>query len=243
MLAAAHLPAGPNGLLYLTKQVTILEVFSGPNQSAYHAIKQVCMNPEKLRVITVDISAQTNPTIVADVRRWNPSSALGGRVDFAWLSPPCPEYSVAKTTGSRDLQAADATAKAALRIIQQVRPRAWVVENPTGLLRHRPFMQELTPYLQPTTYCMFDDFKYRKETDIWTNIPCPLPHCRLTPCKHKATQGKHPQTAQRGRSHNGTPGNKVELLHRVPHGLVQKLFLFAYRNGDNQPASFLPKNT
>jgi site-specific DNA-cytosine methylase len=240
MLAGANLPVGPDGLLHLTEQVTILEVFSGPNQSAQQAIRRICSNPDMLRVITVDINANTNPTIVTDVNRWNPSSALGDRVDFAWLSPPCPEYSVAKTTGSRNLGVADATAKAALRIITQVRPRAWVIENPTGLLRHRPFMQSLATLLQPTTYCMFDDYKYRKETDIWTNIPCPLPHCRLTPCKDKIEHGKHSQTAQRGRSKNGTPGNKEELLHRVPHGLVQRLFLFAYREGDNLPSPVLP---
>jgi len=193
-----------------------------------------------LTIVTVDLVEDYNPTIAVDVKRWNPSSALRGKVDFAWLSPPCPEYSVAKTTGHRNLKSADQTAKASLRLISQIRPRAWAIENPTGLLRRRRFMRPLLPYLQPTTYCMYDNFPYRKETDIFTNIPCPLPHCRLTPCKNKAKYGRHPQTAQRGNSKNGTPGNKVELLHRVPHELVQKLFLFAHRDGDSSPSPFTP---
>lgn len=247
MVAETGLPTGDNGLLYLPREFTILEVFCGENKSASQGIQRLCSNPEMLRIVTVDIKHECDPTIIIDVRNWNPSSALGGKVDFAWLSPPCPEYSKAKTTGTRDMVTADQIAKAALRIITQVRPTAWALENPTGLLRHRPFMRELAHLLRPTTYCLFsdgdiDNFEYRKETDIYTNIPCPLPHCRLTPCHHKQKYGNHSATAQRGHSKNGTPGNKVELLHRVPHGLVQMLFLFAFRNGDSKPSPFLPSS-
>lgn len=247
MVAEAGLPSGDDGLLLLPREFTILEVFCGENKSASRGIRRLCSNPGMLRIITVDVKHECDPTIIVDVRKWNPSSAIGGKVDFAWLSPPCPEYSKAKTTGTRDLITADEIAKAALRIITQVRPTAWALENPTGLLRHRPFMRELAHLLRPTTYCMFNDgstdnFEYRKETDIYTNIPCPLPHCRLTPCHHKQKYGNHSATAQRGHSKNGTPGNKVELLHRVPHGLVQMLFLFAFRNEDSKPSTFLPSS-
>jgi hypothetical protein len=51
-----------------------------------------------------------------------------------WLSPPCEEYSRAKTTGERDLKTADEIAKACLRLIDTLKPKYWVLENPTGLL-------------------------------------------------------------------------------------------------------------
>lgn len=233
------------GLLHLQDEMVILEVFCGPNKSASKAIQKLFSNPEKfIRIITVDVNADYDPTIVVDVRNWHPTSALRDRVHFAWLSPPCTDYSPAKTTGERNLETADQIAVAALRIVAQVAPVAWVIENPTGLLRHRPFMEELAHFLQPTTYCMFDApedvFDYRKETDIYTNIPCPLPHCRLTPCKYKREEGKHPSTAQRGPNGVGTPGNKLETLHRVPTRLVQKLFLHAHSGSSNQPSTFLP---
>lgn len=225
-----------DGKVLLTEPLRILEVFSGPNKSASSAIREIVSNPELLHIITVDVNEEYDPTICVDVLKWNPSSAFYRRtVHFAWFSPPCPEYSVAKTTGSRDLRAADMTAKAVLRLIRQIQPVAWVIENPTGLLRQRPFMKGLTEFLQPTTYCMFNGYEYRKETDIYTNIPCPLPHCRLTPCKNKKNTGRHPSTAQRGPSANGTRGNSLEKLHRVPPGLPQRLFLFAHRGGDTVP--------
>ena len=235
LIAAMGLPTGTDGLIHLNRPMNILEVFCGPNKSASNAIKQVVSNKEMLNTITVDIQESCNPTLCLDVLSWNPTSALRGRIDFAWFSPPCPEYSKAKTTGVRDLESADKTAKAVLRLIDQIQPNEWVLENPTGLLRHRPFMKKLAEFLQPTSYCMFDDYDYRKETDIYTNIPCPLPHCRLTPCRNKQLTGKHPSTAQRGPSANGTKGNTLADLHRVPYGLVQKLFLFAHRQGDNMP--------
>jgi hypothetical protein len=43
-------------------------------------------------------------------------------------------------------------------------------------------MQPLKRFLKSTTYCKFDDFEYRGETDLWTNVPVALPHCRLVPC-------------------------------------------------------------
>ena len=152
---------------------------------------------------------------------------------LVWLSVPCPEYSSAKSSAPRDLASADAISKAAIGPLLRLRPAAFAIENPTGLFRHREFVKPLLKFLKPTSYCHFlqennEPFPYSKPTDIFSNVNCYLPHCRLVPCEHKATHGRHAETAQRGTSSNGAPGNTLENLHRVPHGLIQKLFKSAF---------------
>jgi hypothetical protein len=189
----------------------------------------------------LDINPKCGASVTADIREWNPTDTLSpGEVHFMWSSPPCPEYSPAKTTAPRDLPSSDEIVKAAIRVTMAIKPTAWVIENPTGLLRERPFMRPLLKFLKPTSYCRFA-FKYRKETDIFTNIPCHLPHCRLERCKAKHDTGVHEETAQRGSSRNGTRGNSREDLHRVPFGLVQTLFRHAFEEGQNEPAEYLPE--
>ena len=205
-----------------------LDICSG-TKSLQKALHKIIPNA---KVYTLDIDCETNPTFCADVRYWKPPENLKpGTVTVLWLSPPCEEYSRAKTTGERDLTTADEIAKACLELIDTLKPKYWILENPTGLLRTRPFMKRYLRYLKPCTYCKYDSpedvFDYRKETDIFTNIEVSLQHCRLCPCKYQQQQGKHPRTAQRGPSHNKTPGCSKEELHRVPKLLIQALLTAA----------------
>lgn len=134
-----------------------------------------------MEVTTLDIEPAFEPTIVADIREWNPFPHFKpGEFHFVWASVPCPDYSRAKTTAKRNFEESDVRTKATIQAILDLRPAAWAIENPTVLLRSRDFMRPLRKYLKPTSCCKFG-FPYRKETDIWTNIPCPLPHCRLDP--------------------------------------------------------------
>ena len=205
-----------------------LDVCSG-TKSFQKALHQIIPNA---KVYTLDIDCETNPTFCADIRYWKPPENLKpGTVTVLWLSPPCDQYSRAKTTGERDLKTADEVAKACLELIDTLKPKHWILENPTGLLRTRPFMKRYLKYLKPCTYCKYDSpedvFDYRKETDIFTNIEVSLQHCRLCPCKYKQDKGCHPRTAQRGPSHGGTPGCSKEVLHRVPKLLIQTLLTAA----------------
>lgn len=82
-------------------------------------------------VIGVDSRAELEPDVIADVRTYEYS---GPAVDLVWASPPCVEF--AKTdkrcwypdapTPSMEL------VDAALRIIAQVQPGAWLLENVRG---------------------------------------------------------------------------------------------------------------
>ena len=120
-------------------------------------------------VIGVDSRAELEPDVIADVRTYEYS---GPAVDLVWASPPCVEF--AKTdkrcwypdapTPSMEL------VDAALRIIAQVQPRAWLLENvrgarpwfrahvgPSGLRLGAPVLQSPPLYLwgspPPPAYC------------------------------------------------------------------------------------------
>ena len=84
--------------------------------------------------------------------------------DFAWASPPCTEYSRAKTTAPRDIEGANNIVERALEIINFLKPDFWVIENPeSGLLKHQPMMQGL-PFVD-VGYCRYGMPHRKKATD------------------------------------------------------------------------------
>jgi len=87
--------------------------------------------------------------------------------DVVWASPPCTEYSKAKTRGVRDIEGANKVVLKTLEIIQYFESEYWFLENPqTGKLKEQEFMKDL-PYVD-CDYCMYGK-PYRKRTRIWTN--------------------------------------------------------------------------
>ena len=248
MAARLGLKATSDGLYSVPKRINILEIFCGENHSAIRALRKFCDNPENLHVVTMgdaeslDIESRCNPSILTDVRNWNPLKTFKpGHFDLIWCSIPCPEYSRAKNGRLRNLPEANAVGLAAVKAMFSLEPRWWVIENPTGLLREQAYMQPLKRFLKPTSYCKFG-FNYRGETDIWTNVPVALPHCRLVPCDEKRLTGQHTSVKQRGRSRNGTPGNTLEDLHRVPLGLIGAILEVAFLPGAMRALNYLPRD-
>ncbi len=100
--------------------------------------------------ISVDNNVHFARTYLCDVRYWKDSHMADfdpGHFDIIFASPPCTEYSRAKTRGRRDLETADSLVKVAMEIIRCLKPKQWVIENPVGLLQTRPFMQKLKPFI------------------------------------------------------------------------------------------------
>ena len=144
-----------------------------------------------------------------------------GRFDVVWASPPCTQYSTARTRGPpRDLEGADRLVAKALEIIDYFGPRWWWMENPaTGLLKTRPVVQPLgRPYL--VSYCHYG-FPYRKHTALWSNNPHLEARVCRKDCPHyDAATGRHPVSAQRGgNKYERRPQLALETLYRIPQAL------------------------
>ena len=83
-------------------------------------------------------------------------------------SPPCTEYSRAKTTAVRDIEGANKIVQRTLDILEYFEPKYWIIENPqTGLLKDQLMMWGL-PF-KDIDYCKYG-MPYRKRTRIWNNI-------------------------------------------------------------------------
>ena len=85
-------------------------------------------------VDTIDIGYPYR-LIRADVRSWSPS----GGVDVVTASPPCTEFSsltrlaIARgQRGPRDINAGLEIVKGCIRIIEEVKPKFWILENVAG---------------------------------------------------------------------------------------------------------------
>jgi len=206
----------------------LLELFCG-TKSVGRAFEQLGWE-----VISVDIEKKFEPTIVADVRHWEPQIFPPGHFDCIHASPPCTEYSCARTTAKRprDLEGSDALVQKTMQIMEYLQPLCWIIENPwTGMLRKRPFMEPLEPRMRVISYCKYN-YPYRKHTSIWTNLnqfwnirpKC----CAAEPCD-KMVGGRHPATAQQGPSKmkDGTLKEndcfKVEQLYSFPPELSLEL--------------------
>lgn len=125
-----------------------------------------------------------------------------GRPDVIWASPDCTTYSVAAISKHRRKETngnlrpiteyakfCDNVNEHVVRLIQELRPRYWFIENPVGGLRKMDFMQDLPRYT--VTYCQYGE-RRQKPTDIWTNHPAPnfRPPCkRGEPCHDAAPRG------------------------------------------------------
>ena len=76
-----------------------------------------------------------------------------------------------------------------LKLIEELNPKYYFIENPRGGLRKMDFMQDLPRYT--ITYCQYGH-NSMKPTDIWTNHPDPKfrPMCKNgQPCHEAAPRG------------------------------------------------------
>ena len=111
-----------------------------------------------------------------------------GRPDVIWASPDCTTFSIAAISHHRRQTAStlepvseyakfcDEVDRNVLKLIQDLQPCLYFIENPRGGMRKMDFMRDLPRYT--VTYCKYGDFRM-KPTDIWTNHPDPkfLPMC------------------------------------------------------------------
>jgi hypothetical protein len=146
----------------------------------------------------VSLDRDMDADLRMDIVDWNfRRDFQPGHFDMIWASPPCTQYSVAKTRGVRDIAQANAVVLRTLEIIHYLNPIAYFLENPqTGQLKQQPFMQGYR--YTDVDYCRYGT-AYKKRTRLWHN--CPFFHGRLC---HKlcgqmnAAMAKHRERAQNG---------------------------------------------
>ncbi len=183
-------------------------------------------------IVTLDIIDASMPTHVADVTNWKYTDFYPlGWFTMVWASPPCTEYSPAKTVGKRNLPSADKVVKACLDIIALALGKrrngtlagVFFLENPYTMLRKRKFMGFLQDNMHMCSFCMYGT-KFRKTTCVWSNVPgLELERCtKNSPCCG-CVNGKHLYGAQGGRSADGTPGVPKDEAQRIPDALVAQL--------------------
>ena len=133
-----------------------------------------------------------------------------GKPDVIWASPDYTSYSVAgiyhhrrkdKLTGSLEpiseyAMFCDSVNQNVLKLINDLNPTFYFIENPRGAMRKMSWMKDLPRYT--VTYCQYGDTRM-KPTDIWTNHPNPKfkPPCKQgAPCHIPAPRGS--QTGTQG---------------------------------------------
>lgn len=184
----------------------VLELFAGTRsigkafESRGHEVFSVEWN-KKFRGINLyaDIGTLTAEEVIR----------LFGKPDIIWASPDCSTFSIAaishhrrqnQQTGNLDAVSdyakfCDKVDKNVLRLIDELKPKYWFIENPRGGMRKMDFMKGLPRYT--VTYCKYETDKEpierrMKPTDIWTNHPNPqfLPMCKNgDPCHARAPRG------------------------------------------------------
>jgi hypothetical protein len=182
------------------------------------------------KVDSLDIDPSCNATWTADILEWETwRHMMPGRYDFIWASPPCVQYSCARTTAKtpRNLELADSIVERTLEIIKELAPRAWLLENPqTGLLKTRQVIEGY-PY-RDVCYCRYAEgarWNYRKCTRLWGVLPgfVPRPLCtRRDPCELSAATGKHPDHAQRVKRGEGR-NHTLNELYSIPNQLCDDI--------------------
>ena len=194
----------------------LLELFSGTG-SVSKAVGHLYDE-----IISIDILEKFNPTEVSDILKWDYKKYPVDYFDTIWASPPCTEYSKAKSQGVRNLALADSIVKRTIEIIEYFNPERWFLENPqTGLLKDREFMWGL-PYVD-VDYCQYG-YSYRKRTRIWTNVDYSGLLCNPATC-NEMVDGKHKSSCGNGYKKYTDRIVLKEDKYSIPEKLIKDLFV------------------
>lgn len=163
------------------------------------------------KVFTVDFNQKFSPDLCCDMLYFNKRMLPKEwrKPDMIWFSPPCQTFSLAGNsmfmgfpTGSKTYIGL-ALAYKCVELIQDLKPKYWVIENPRAGLRSQWFMKPLER--TTVSYCQYGETRM-KPTDIWNNFGFVGKCCKNGDSCH--------ESAPRG-SRTGTQGEKSSEFRGV----------------------------
>ena len=171
----------------------------------------------------------SNIDLYADIGKLSSEEILlkFGKPDVIWASPDCSSYSIAAISHHRRKESngnlapyseyakfCDKVNMNMIKIIKELDPKYYFIENPRGGMRKMNFMKEFPRYT--VTYCQYGDSRM-KPTDIWTNHKNP----RFKPMCHNGDSCH--ESAPRG-SKTGTQGLKGSMERSIiPYDLCKHI--------------------
>ena len=184
--------------------------------------------------VSVDIDGRFGCEVQENLLQWD-YKTLPWVPDVLWASPPCTNYSRAKTRGKRDFELADSLV---LRFIEirdfflDLNPcMLWFCENGAStLLWEREIAKTLWPRVT-LSYCQYNGPGYQKNTTIATNaIWTPRAKCDPKTCT-QVVDGRHRLSAQQGPGK--IKGKRIasvndkcsrDMLHKIPAELCDEIY-------------------
>lgn len=160
--------------------MNILDLFCGTKSVSFP------FKERGFETITLDIDPKFNPDICGDILDYDGKYFLDryGKIDVVWSSPICYGFSrmsisthwikengIYRPITDRAIEGIRLSIHA-LKIIRDIKPKYWFLENPVGMLRKMPYMKDLPRHT--ITYCQYGDNR-QKPTDIWGVFPLNFP--------------------------------------------------------------------
>jgi len=203
--------------------VKVLELFAGSRSIGKEAERL------GMKVFSVDWEEYENINLAIDIEDLKKED-IPFIPDFFWASPDCTTYTIAaishhrngtepKSDYAKKCDAVNINFISLIKEFLRLNPNmVFFIENPRGMMRKMPFMQE---FIRHTVwYCQYGDNR-AKPTDIWTNsktwIPRPI-------CKNGNPNCTH-ERAPRG-SKTGTQGKKGSYIRsKIPEQLCREILM------------------